>query len=73
MYFKCYIYTYLHIQDDIIIHAQDCLDRDTKKGDVSLIKVKKQVDFKIHFRWFKAFLGHVFFFIKGAGLVGLDP
>ena len=34
----------------------------TKRGDVGLIKVKKQVDFKIHFRWFKAFLDHVFLF-----------
>ena len=34
-----------------------------------LIKVKKPVDFKIHFRWLKSFLDHVFnfFFIKIAG------
>ena len=30
------------------------------RDDVGLIKVKIQVDFKIHFRWFKAFLDHVF-------------
>ena len=35
---------------------------DTKRGEGGLIKVKKQVDFKIHFRWFKAFLDHVFVF-----------
>ena len=33
-----------------------------QEGDVGLIKVKKQVDFKIHFRWFKAFLDHVLFY-----------
>ena len=33
-----------------ITHPQDCRDGDTKRGDVGLIKVKKQVDFKIHFR-----------------------
>ena len=37
-------------------------DGGTKRGDVGLIKVKKQVDFKIHFRWFKAFLDHVLFY-----------
>ena len=42
-------------------HPQDCWDGDTKRGDVGLIKVKKQVDFKIHFSWFIAFLDHVFF------------
>ena len=42
-----------------ITHAQDCQDGDIKRGDVCLIKVKKLVDFKIHFRWFKAFLDHV--------------
>ena len=31
-----------------IIHPRDCRDGDTKRGDVVLIKVKKQVDFKIH-------------------------
>ena len=45
-----------------ITHPRDCLDGDTKRGDVGLIKVKKQVDFKIHFRWFKAFLDHVLFY-----------
>ena len=35
-------------------------------------KGEKQVDFKIHFRWFKAFLDHVFS-IKGAGWVGPNP
>ena len=33
-------------------HPCDCRDGDTKRGDVGLIKVKKQVDFKIHLRWF---------------------
>ena len=49
---------------------------DTKTGEGGLIKVKKQVDFNIHFRWFKAFLDHGGFFcfsIKGAGCLGLDP
>ena len=43
---------------------------------VDLIKVKKQVDFKVHFRWFQAFLEYVGFFyfsIKGAGWLGPDP
>ena len=31
-----------------------------KRGEGGLIKVKKQVDFNIHFRWFKAFLDHFF-------------
>ena len=44
-----------------ITHPRDCRDGDTKRGDVGLIKVKKQVDFKIHFMWFKAFLDHVVF------------
>ena len=35
-----------------ITHPRNCRDGDTKRGDVGLIKVKKQVDFKIHFRWF---------------------
>ena len=57
-----------------ITHPRNCRDGDTKMGDVGLIKVKKQVDFKIHFGWFKAFLDHIFFFsIKGAGWVGPDP
>ena len=34
---------------------------ESKRGEWGLIKVKKQVDFKIYFRWFKAFLDHVFF------------
>ena len=33
-----------------ITHPCDCWDGGTKRGDVGLIKVKKQVDFKIHFR-----------------------
>ena len=33
-----------------ITHPLDCRDGDTKRGDVGLIKVKNQVDFKIHFR-----------------------
>ena len=33
-----------------ITHPRDCRDGDTKRGDVGLIKGKKQVDFKIHFR-----------------------
>ena len=56
-----------------ITHPRDCWDGDTKRGDVGLIKVKKQVDFKIYFRWFKASLDHVFFPIKGAAWVGPDP
>ena len=32
-----------------ITYTQDCRDGETKRGDVGLIKVKKQVDFKIHF------------------------
>ena len=46
------------------------------RGEGGLIKVKKQVDFKIHFKQFKAFLDHLFFFffsIKGAGWVGPEP
>ena len=59
-----------------ITHPRECRDGDTKRGDVGLIKVKKQVDFKIHSGWFKAFLDHVVFFsfsIKGAGWLGPDP
>ena len=37
-------------------HPWDCRDGDTKRGDMGPIKVKKQVDFKIYLRWFKAFL-----------------
>ena len=33
-----------------ITNPRHCRDGDTKRGDVGLIKVKKQVDFKIHFR-----------------------
>ena len=43
---------------------------------MGLIKVKKQVDFKVRFRLYKAFLDHVGFFcfsIKGAGWLGPDP
>ena len=41
-------------------------------GGVGLIKVKKQVDFKIHLRRFKAFLDHVFlkFFVPLMVLAG---
>ena len=59
-----------------ITHPRDYRGGDTKRGEGGLIKVKKQVDFKIHFRWFKAFLDHVFLFffsIKGTGWVGPDP
>ena len=58
-----------------ITHPRVCRDGDTKRGDVGLIKVKKQVDFKIHLRWLKAFFLPCFivFFIKGAGWVGMDP
>ena len=56
-----------------ITHPRDCWVGDTKRGDMGLIRVKKQVDFKIRFRWFKAFLDHLFFSIKGAGWVGPDP
>ena len=54
-----------------ITHPRDCWDGDTKRGDVGVIKVKKQVDFKIHFRCFKAFLDHVlFYFFSIKGLAG---
>ena len=43
-----------------ITHPRDCRDGVTKRGDVGLIKVKKQVVFKI--RGFKAFLDHVLFY-----------
>ena len=33
-----------------ITQPRNCRDGDTKRGDVGLIKVKKQVDFKILFR-----------------------
>ena len=33
-----------------MVSVRDCRDGDTKRGDVGLIKVKKEVDFKIHFR-----------------------
>ena len=59
-----------------ITHPRDCQDGNTKRGDVGLIKVKKQVDLKIPFWWFKAFLDHVVFIcfsIKGAGWLGPDP
>ena len=38
---------------------------ETERGEWGLIMVKKQVDFIIHFRWFKAFLDHVFFSLNG--------
>ena len=31
-----------------------------QEGWGGLIKVKNQIDFKIHFRWFKSFLDHFF-------------
>ena len=40
---------------------------ESKRGEWGLMKVKKQVHFKIHFRGFKAFLDHVFFPLRGAG------
>ena len=46
---------------------------ESKRGEWGLIKVKKQVDFKIHFRRFKAFLDNVFFPINGGGGPGPDP
>ena len=47
-------------------HPRDYWGGDTKRGEV---------DFRIHFRWFKTFLHHVFVFfsMKGAGWVGPDP
>ena len=45
-------------------HPQDCRGGDTKRGEGGLIKVKKQVDFNIHFRLFKAFLDHVIFSLR---------
>ena len=57
-----------------ISEIQNCLNCPMgERGERSLIKVKKQVDFEIHFRWFKAFLDHVFFSIKGGGWLGPDP
>ena len=56
-----------------ITHPQDCPDGDTKRGDVGLIKVKKQVDFKIHFRCFEAFLYFFFPLRVLAGWVGPEP
>ena len=50
---------------------RDCREGDTKRGNVGFIKVKEQVDFRIHFRQFKAFLDHVFF-TKGAGYMVPD-
>ena len=41
---------------------QDYQGGESKRGEWGLIKVKKQVDFKIHFRRFRAFLDHVFLF-----------
>ena len=41
---------FFHYDPYPISHPRDCRDGDTKRGDVGLIKVKKQVDFKIHFR-----------------------
>ena len=41
-------------------------------GEGGLLKVKKLVDFEIHFRLFQAFLDHIIS-IKGAGWVGPDP
>ena len=40
---------------------------ESKSGEWGLIKVKKQVDFKIGFRRFKAFLDHVFFSLREVG------
>ena len=52
-------------------HPRDYRGGDTVRGEGGLIKVKKQVDFRIHFRWFKAFLNHVFFPLRVlAGRVG---
>ena len=46
---------------------------DTKRGGGGLIIAKKQVDFKVRFRWFKAFLDHVFFIFFYYGGLGRDP
>ena len=53
-------------------HLWDYWGGDTKRGGGGSYKGEKQVNFKIHLRWFKAFLDHVFS-IKGAGWVGPDP
>ena len=45
---------------------------ESKRGEWGLMKVKKQVDFKIHFRGFKAFLDHVFFH-WGGRVAGSGP
>jgi len=63
-HFKANLF-FFHIMTPLthpITHPRDWRYGDTKRGDVGLIKVKKQVDFKIHFRWFKAFLDHVLFY-----------
>ena len=44
-----------------------------QKGWMGFHKGEKKVDSKIHFRWFKAFLDHVFFPNKGGGWLGPDP
>ena len=57
-------------------HPLDYRVGGTERREGALIMVKKQVDFKIHFRWFKAFLDQLlfyFFFIKGAGWLDPDP
>ena len=55
-----------------ITHPRDFWDGDTKRGDVGLIKVKK----KLTKRFILGDLKHLktmFFSIKGAGWLGVDP
>ena len=62
----------MHIKANPTTQPRDYQDGGSKRAESGLIKVKKQVDFKIHFIRFKAFLDHVFS-IKGGGWLGPDP
>ena len=80
MVLKCFILPEKHLFFPILTlthpttHPWDYHGGDTKRGEGGLIKVKKQVDFKIHFRGFKAFLDHVlFYFFPLRGWLGPDP
>ena len=79
MVFKYFILTEMHFKANLFFpimthpnpptsHPWDYRDGDTKRGEGGLIRVPKQVDFKIHFGDLK-----YFFPVKGAGWVGPDP
>ena len=56
MVLKCFILPENHFKANLyflnhpITHPRDYQGGDTKRGEGGLIKVKKQIDFKIHFK-----------------------